>query len=210
MTMTDDFEIGFDENCSGWGMRASDGRLVHVNDVPNGRECGCLCPACKSRLNARQGKRRIWHFAHGSEVDCGSAGETALHLAAKQALKDLNGQIFIPEEIIRKAGWPSPNQRASKPMARLNDLMTHTVPERRASESNVRIEPQDWAHQGFRPDAILEIDGGVLLIEILVTHEVNTEKRRRMRKVGLGAIEIDLSETDRHIAPAELESLIIS
>ena len=147
-------------------MRASDGRLVHVNDVQNGLDCGCLCPACKSPLIARQGKRLIWHFAHVSEVDCDSAGETALHLAAKQTLKDLNGKIRIPEEVIRKVGWPPPNQRVSKPMARLNDLMTHTVPERYASESSVLIEPQDWAHQGFRPDAVLENDRGALLIEI--------------------------------------------
>ena len=191
-------------------MRASDGRLVHVNDVQNGLECGCLCPACKSPLIARQGERRTWHFAHVSEVDCDSAGETALHLAAKQALEDLSGRIRIPEEVIRKVGWPPPNQRVSKPMARLNDLMTHTVPERYASESSVRIEPQDWAYQGFRPDAVLEANSGKLLVEIRVTHEVDEEKRRRMGKVGLGAIEIDLSEADRHIAPDELASLVIS
>lgn len=191
-------------------MRASDGRLVHVNDVQNGLECGCLCPACKSPLIARQGKRRIWHFAHVSEVDCDSAGETALHLVAKQTLKDLNGKIRFPEEVLRKAGWPSSNQRASKPMARLNDLMTLSIPERLASESSVRIEPQDWAHQGFRPDAVLEANSGKLLVEIRVTHEVDEEKRRRMQKVGLGAIEIDLSEAGRHIAPDELASLVIS
>lgn len=191
-------------------MRRSDGRLVHVSDVQNGLKCGCICPACKSPLIARQGKKRDWHFAHVSDVNCSNAGETALHLAAKQALKHLNGQIFIPEEVIRKQGWPPPNQWDSRPMARLYDLMTHTFPKRRASESIVRIEPQDWARQGFRPDAVLEKYSGALLIEIRVTHEVDEEKQRLMRKVGLGVIEIDLSETDRHIAPDELTSLIVS
>ncbi len=191
-------------------MRRSDGRLVHVSDVQNGLKCGCICPACKSPLIARQGSKRDWHFAHVSDVNCNNAGETALDFAAKQVLKDLKGKIFIPEETIRKAGWPTDIQWANKPISRLNNLMTHIVPERRALESNVRIEPQDWADQGFRPDAVLELDGFQLLIEILVTHEVDKEKRERMRKVRLGVIEIDLSETDRHIAPNELESLIIS
>lgn len=192
------------ENRPGWGIRETDGRLVHVSDVRNGSDCGCLCPACKSPLIARQGKHRVWHFAHASKVNCESAGETALHLAAKQALKDLKGKILIPEEIIRKAGWPAPNELANGPIAKLNELMTHSFPERIASESNVRIEPQDWVHQGFRPDAVLELNGVQLFIEIRVTHEVDQPKRERMRRMGIGAIEIDLSDADRHVSPNEL------
>lgn len=191
-------------------MRESDGRMVHVNDVQNGRKCGCICPVCKSPLIARQGKIRTWHFAHAAEVNCDSTGETTLHLAAKQVLKDLDGRILIPKEVIRKTGWPSSTQSSGKGRTRLNGLMTHIVPERRASESIVRVEPQDWAQQGFRPDAVLEKDGSQLLIEIRVTHEVDAEKRRRIQKAGLGVIEIDLSNTDRNTAPDDLTRLIVS
>ncbi|NOE33329.1 competence protein CoiA family protein [Ruegeria sp. HKCCD7318] len=191
-------------------MRETDGRLVHVRYVQNGLKCGCICPSCKSPLIARQGKRRVWHFAHASDVNCSSFGETALHLAAKQTLKDLKGKIFIPEEVIRKEGWSAPNQWESGPFAKLNALMTHSVPGRIASESSVRIEPQDWEHQGFRPDAVLELNDVQLFIEILVTHEVDQKKLGRMRRVGIGAIEIDLSETDHQASPDELISLIVS
>jgi len=201
---------GTHDNDLGWGLRVSDGRPVHVKDVQNGRECGCLCPVCKSPLIARQGKRRIWHFAHAADVDCCMGGETALHLAAKQTLKDLKGRILLPEEVILKAGWPRPVPQASKTRTRLNDLMTHMVPARLAAESVVRLEPQDWARQGFRPDAVLEKDDSQLLIEIRVTHEVDAEKRRQMRKAQLGAIEIDLSDTDRNIAPDDLKRLVVS
>lgn len=196
------------ENRPGWGIRETDGRLVHVSDVQNGAKCGCLCPACKSPLIARQGKHRVWHFAHALDVNCESAGETALHLAAKQALKDLKGKILIPEEIIRKVGWPAPNELANGPIAKLNELMMHSFPGHVASESNVRIEPQDWVNQGFRPDAVLELNGVQLFIEICVTHEVDQPKRESMRRMGIGAIEIDLSDADRHVSPDELTRLI--
>ena len=29
------------------------GRLVHIDDVPNGKACKCVCPACKGALQAK-------------------------------------------------------------------------------------------------------------------------------------------------------------
>ncbi|MBD1389457.1 hypothetical protein IC617_08460 [Neiella sp. HB171785] len=40
------------------------GQLVDVNDVPRGRNCGCICPSCGQGLLARQGEWKAWHFAH--------------------------------------------------------------------------------------------------------------------------------------------------
>ena len=34
--------------------------------VPRGRNCGCICPSCKTPLIARQGELKEWHFAHRS------------------------------------------------------------------------------------------------------------------------------------------------
>lgn len=195
----------------GWGVRESDGLLVHVNDVPNGRECGCHCPVCKSPFIARQGKVRTWHFAHATKVNCDGAGETALHQAAKQILKDSLGRVFIPDEVIRKIGWPaSPSHSVGRARRRLDDLMKHVFAERLVSPHKVRLEPQDWIHQGFRPDAVLEGNkGSRLLVEIRVTHEVDEEKRNQMRKVGLGAFEIDLSKTERTIQPEYLKRQVV-
>jgi hypothetical protein len=47
-----------------FALRASDGEMVDVNDVPNGLACDCICPSCKTPLVARQGNDREWHFAH--------------------------------------------------------------------------------------------------------------------------------------------------
>ena len=61
------------------------GKLVHVDDVPNGLKCGCHCPCCNERLEAKNaGERKTHHFAHASGCDCSGAYESMLHLLAKE------------------------------------------------------------------------------------------------------------------------------
>ncbi len=68
----------------------SEGRLVHVDNVPNGNKCGCICPACKEPLIAKnQGKtKREHHFAHQSDEECTWAHESMLHLMAKEKIQE--------------------------------------------------------------------------------------------------------------------------
>ncbi|MDE6065354.1 MAG: hypothetical protein K2G27_00845, partial [Duncaniella sp.] len=49
-----------------WAEDAS-GKMVHVDDVPQGLKCGCTCSYCHEKLQARQGKIRAHGFAHHSE-----------------------------------------------------------------------------------------------------------------------------------------------
>lgn len=49
-----------------WAEDAN-GRMVHVDDVPKGLNCGCTCPCCHERLQARHGEIRAHGFAHHSE-----------------------------------------------------------------------------------------------------------------------------------------------
>lgn len=65
-----------------------EGVLVHVDSVPKGNKCNCICPACKKLLQAKNsGKIREHHFAHQHGVDCPTAKETALHLLAKDKIQ---------------------------------------------------------------------------------------------------------------------------
>jgi hypothetical protein len=51
-----------------------DGRLKHIDDVLNGRSCGCRCPKCNRPLEARNaGTIR----AHYDSDGCSGATETA-------------------------------------------------------------------------------------------------------------------------------------
>lgn len=45
----------------------SDGKLVHVDNVPRGLACGCVCPHCHEPLIARHGDVNEHGFAHHSE-----------------------------------------------------------------------------------------------------------------------------------------------
>lgn len=66
----------------------ADGKLVYVDDVPNGNKCGCFCPACKEPLMAKKGEKRRHHFAHQSETECEHAYESMLHLLAKEKIRE--------------------------------------------------------------------------------------------------------------------------
>lgn len=74
--------------------------LVSVRDVIRGKACECACPACGEILIARQGEVRAWHFAHESGNECGGGAESALHLAAKQAVATASQLLVPPLEII--------------------------------------------------------------------------------------------------------------
>jgi len=65
----------------------SDGTLFEPLQVPNGKACGCVCPACQRPLIARQ-NHATPHFAHAPGEYCAKAFETAVHLAAKQLIAD--------------------------------------------------------------------------------------------------------------------------
>ena len=49
-----------------FGLHLDTNRVVDVGSVPNGINCQCICPSCKTPLIARHGAVKEWHFAHQS------------------------------------------------------------------------------------------------------------------------------------------------
>ena len=72
-----------------------DNELVSVFDVPNGLECGCVCPECGAMLIARQGSKRTFHFAHYKAEECEKSIETALHFLGKKIICRTR-RLFVP------------------------------------------------------------------------------------------------------------------
>jgi len=58
--MTQEFVFSWAEN--------AEGKMVHVDDVPRGLNCGCTCPNCHEKLLARHGEVNEHGFAHHSET----------------------------------------------------------------------------------------------------------------------------------------------
>lgn len=66
-----------------------DGRTVFIDDVPNGKDCGCVCKECGGTLIAKNnGSIKAHHFAHKSGNDSIKCSQTALHLLAKEIIAE--------------------------------------------------------------------------------------------------------------------------
>ena len=76
-----------------YGM--NNGRLLHIDDVERGLNCGCKCPACEHPLVAHKGPVKAAHFKHYQGSDCGKGVETALHHMAKGILENRQ-EIALP------------------------------------------------------------------------------------------------------------------
>lgn len=163
---------------------AKDGRVVSVEEVERGQACGCTCPACQRPLIARQGELRVWHFAHATGADCEGGAESALHLAAKTVIE-------------RAGGVTLPGLTAQR---------TLTLPDGRrgtgeASISETWIDFTEVRTEVNLGDVIPDVVGTAgtqaYLIEVGVTHFVDTGKLAILKASGNPAIEIDLRGVDR-------------
>ena len=146
-------------------------RLMFIDNVPNGLECGCVCPGCKEKLIAKNdGKIREHHFAHASNKECITGYQTMIHLLAKDIIENfkifpmaLNGKYLSACEVYKEVNI---NQFGFIP-----DIL------------------------GFTPitDGPNIIGKIPVIIEIFVTHRVDEEKKNKIIKAGIPAMEVDLS-----------------
>ena len=167
-----------------------DGVLVHISEVLQGAACGCVCPCCKAPLLARKGSIKIHHFAHKKGADCAKSVETALHLASKQILEEQK-EIALPAVRIEFDSYREPISIAQE--------NTFTLDEVRAEQRTGEIVPDILAYSRGVP----------LLIEIRVTYEVDEVKEAKIRRLGISAIEIDLSSFCRNFTREELADAVV-
>jgi hypothetical protein len=163
-----------------FGFRTSDGRLVDVLSVPNGKRCGCICPECKREIVARNNptNAKVPHFAHSA--DCVTAYETVIHEAAKQILRDV-GWVWLPASIIAP---------------RTKFVFTNHTLEKR--------------YDRLVPDVtVWNNDKDRLALEIYVTHEVGPEKQLRLKRLQLSCVEFDLSKLPREINYEQLKMMFL-
>lgn len=161
------------------------GRIRAVEEVARGLACNCRCPICGEDVIARQGEVREWHFAHSSGADCPGAGESALHLAAKQLLIESKG-MMLPAQQVRKE-VVLPDGRGGTGEATRHDAWIDLMD----------IEAEK-AVGNYRPDIVAMAGHTMLLVEIAVTHYVDDEKRQMIEERRIPAIEIDLATLERH------------
>lgn len=154
-----------------WALNQK-GDLVHVDEVPKGNDCGCICPHCKSALCAKNGGDStimLHHFAHLSGADCVGAVESALHKMAKDILSE-SKCVFLPNRFDGRLGEQHRFDRV----------------EEEFYDKDTRL----------RPDCIGYNEDKSLWIEFKRTHAVDAKKRGKIISAHIDCIEIDLT----HIA----------
>lgn len=159
------------------GLREN-GTVVYIGELDpaksRGLDCRCTCSACGDRLIARLGDIRQHHFAHHNEQGCTGGDESALHRFAKEIFQSEN-QFKVPEVV---AEW-EPERIVIRPALYFS-----------------YVEALLEQHLGgVVPDISLKSDHGpAMLVEILVTHMVDSKKKARLKGLQLPCLEIDLSE----------------
>lgn len=158
------------------------GCLVHVDSVPNGNECGCVCPCCKSRLCAKNGGyEREHHFSHLGGADCVGGVESALHIMAKEVLQRVKC-VRLP-------------------------AIADVCESRLLNLDEVEVEVRD-DNTSLRPDCIGRYEDKMIWIEFKWTHAVNQEKKEQIISRRIDCLEIDLNGCE--LDPNQVEDLLIN
>lgn len=195
------------------------GIMIDVADADNGLSCECTCASCGDRLMAKQGDVKQWHFAHESGADCAGSVESALHLAAKQIIKE-TGLVYVGKHNPVTAQLPSFDSIAEHEpdvsfRQTLYDIFRHgkhSVLYKYASKETIGrltevkpkcerdvleladIELEKRAESSnLVPDVTATCDGQKIYIEVVVTHFCDDDKIAKLKDLKVPVVELRLT-----------------
>ena len=166
-----------------------DNKIVHISEVESGLACGCYCSHCNAQLVAKKGPIFVHHFAHYNTEQCIHAYETALHAGAKRVLERERSFLF--------------------PSVYGKDIFGKDVMIFKPIELPIKEVVLEQFVENIIPDVCINVGDKLCLIEIFVTHKVDATKLKKIEKLGIAAIEIDLSNVDREIDDEFLFDVLI-
>lgn len=151
-----------------------DGRMVHINEVPNGIACRCHCPSCSAPLVAKNnGETMAAHFAHASGTVCSGAHESELHLLAKKVISEEKAVMLPRYGNVYDGGLVKFDEVE---VEERNDIAS-LQPDLCGVVHNIKTNKDKR-----------------LWIEILVTHAIGPDKRALIKRNDIACIEINLSQ----------------
>lgn len=169
-------------------------RLIHISEItPNesGLKCNCICPNCGVPLQAKLQKTDLNftpRFAHHNADSCVYATETAIHMKAKEIIEKAK-HIILPRGIAEYDGYTS--EALSEKMISFDRIIL----ERRMVD--------------VIPDILAFKEDRLLMIEIKITHGVDSIKLKKIKKKKISTLEIDLSYMDKCFDPDLLYKEIV-
>lgn len=175
-----------------YGLNLDNNQLVSINDVERGLECNCVCPKCGSKLVAKKGEERIYHFAHYDKEDCGGGQMTALHIYVQKILKERKKLLLPPCQDIKILKFLK--DRTIYPLLCEKDVDVHFFNKKHNVKFDyVLLEKENTRVGSFIPDCIGYKNEHKILIEVFVTHRVDKWKIEKIRQSGLTCLELDFS-----------------
>lgn len=87
-----------------FGLDAVTEQTRYISEVVSGAKCGCICPLCKTPLEARKGAIRRHHFAHDTNYDCMYANEAAVYKRVSEIL-EREKLLLLPDVTLRFENW---------------------------------------------------------------------------------------------------------
>ena len=137
------------------------------------------------------------HFAHHVAGNCAYGLESALHLGAKQIIRE-ERQFAVPalHAVARAFDKASGISREAKKTLRSKLIQFDSVVE-------------EVTMDGVVADVYAVFRERPVIIEIAVTHFCDEEKIRRLEALGIPAVELDLSKITPPITMAELRTCVV-
>ncbi|WP_196160982.1 hypothetical protein [Reinekea sp. G2M2-21] len=167
--------------------------IVPIEFVNKGLACDCVCPGCEAPLVAAKGDIYEHYFRHANgyghsndqqnQLTC---PETALHAMAKQIVANLSAIQLPAFNHVETVVLPEKNS--------LTKEITIDLPSAQLEIMSSRVEKHISTE--IRPDVQLLVPSSILplCIEIVVSHKTTEKKRKLLKKQGLWALEIYLSD----------------
>ena len=195
------------------------GQRIHISQAESGRK-GYFCTGCNREMQAKKGDIRMQHFAHDPKDTaikgkCTYSDETERHKIAKEVLQILR-KIKVP------ALYKYPPQGVEGGLRLIKKswfIEAHTVrielPFFENTEGEIcwgKITNDDTNEEKIRelliqPDISFFDENGkpILLIEVVATHKITTEKLIKIRRLGIDTIQVTLPKE----SPKEIENTFL-
>ena len=179
-----------------------EGNNKHISEVKSGKH-GYFCPECNKELIAKKGEELAHHFSHDAKDvknngKCLYTDETYRHKIAKAILHQL-------KKIKVKPVFKYPPHGVNGKPNKLRDaefIYAHTVENELSFYQdtdgiikwgrNLSFLQNDERDFLIRPDVtFFDIKGKpLLLIELVATHKITTEKIHKIRCLGIDTVEV--------------------
>ena len=169
-----------------------EGHIIHITELDRseyGVNCNCICPKCEGILVAKLGNKKQWHFAHKNiECNIAEAQQRGLHLLAEEIIRE-NRSILVPELVISRQDVIPKD--CNPYIADKVDIEMPNISSRIFEYTSAQIEKKI---EDIVPDAVISTKNTRCIVEVAVTHYVDEDKKNKLKRIGISAFEIDLSE----------------